>query len=47
VYIGAALGGDNYKANIRVGIDLAGTPPFTAPPVVHRWEMTYLCNQVL
>lgn len=47
VYIGAPLGGDNFKPHIRMVIDLSATLPFDDPPVVHGWEMTYLCNNVL
>ncbi len=47
VYIGGVLGAGNFQSFIRMQIDLTGTPPFTAPPVVHSWDMTYLCNQVL
>jgi hypothetical protein len=47
VYIGAALGSDNYKSFLRMQIDLTGIQPFTNPPVLHSWDMTYLCNQVL
>ena len=45
--VGAALGGDNFKPLIRMVIDLAATPPFDEPPVVHGWDMTYLCNNIL
>ena len=47
VYIGTPLGGDNFKPHIRMVIDLSATEPFDDPPVVHGWEMTYLCNNVL
>jgi hypothetical protein len=47
VYVGGALASDNYKAFLRMQIDLSGTPPFTAPPVVHSWDLTYDCNNVL
>jgi hypothetical protein len=47
VYIGTALGELNFKSYMRMSIGLAATQPFEAPPVLHRWEMTYICNQVL
>jgi hypothetical protein len=47
VYIGTALGELNFKSYLRMTIDLAATQPFTKPPVLHRWETTYICNQVL
>jgi hypothetical protein len=47
VYIGEALGGDNFKPYIRMVIDLTAMPGFEKPPVVHGWDMTYLCNNIL
>jgi hypothetical protein len=47
VYIGPALGADNFKSFIRMSVDLRGTVPFEDPPVLHQWELTYLCNQLL
>jgi hypothetical protein len=47
VYIGAALGSLNFNSFMRMSIDLAATAPFAAPPVLHQWDMTYICNQVL
>jgi hypothetical protein len=47
VYIGAVLAAENFNSYIRMKIDLHGTPPFTSPPVVHSWDMTYLCTQAL
>jgi hypothetical protein len=46
-YIGTALGELNFNSYLRMSIELAGTQPYEAPPVLHRWEMTYICNQVL
>jgi hypothetical protein len=47
VYIGRALGELNFKSYVRMTIDLAATTPYKKPPVLSRWEMTYICNQVL
>ena len=47
VYIGGVLGSGNFQSYLRMKIDLAGTIPFTNPPVLHSWDLTYLCNQVL
>ena len=47
VYIGSALGADNFQSFIRMSIGLSATAPYTQPPVLHRWELTYLCNQLL
>lgn len=47
VYIGKVLGELNFKSFMRMSIGLTGTTPYKAPPVLHRWEMTYICNQVL
>jgi hypothetical protein len=47
VYIGSSLGDDNFKSFIRMDIGLSATEPYLHPPVLHRWELTYLCNQLL
>ena len=47
VYIGAALAELNFKSFLRMSIALEAMAPFDAPPVLHQWEMTYICNQVL
>jgi hypothetical protein len=47
VYIGASLGALNFNSYMRMSIVLEATPPFDSPPVLHHWEMTYLCSQVL
>jgi hypothetical protein len=47
VYIGAALGAENYQTYIRMVIGMSVTPPYDDPPVLYSWELTYLCNNVL
>jgi hypothetical protein len=47
VYIGAAIGADNFQSFLRMIIDLSVVEPFDEPPVVHGWEMTYYCSNVL
>ena len=46
VYIGSSLGIENFQPFIRMSIGLSVTEPFPAPPVLHGWEMTYLCSTV-
>jgi hypothetical protein len=47
VYIGAVLGTDNYKRYLRMSIGLSVEEPYEDPPVLHRWDMTYYCNNAL
>jgi hypothetical protein len=47
VYIGSTLVEQNLQAYMRMKIQMTGTPPIEDPPVLHRWEMTYVCQNVL
>lgn len=47
VYIGEALRSANFQRYLRMRINLRATPPFEAPPILHRWEMTYYCTNNL
>jgi hypothetical protein len=47
VYIGSALGADNFRSFIRMVIGLGVEASFEEAPVLHGWEMTYHCHNVL
>jgi hypothetical protein len=47
VYIGSALGADNFQSFIRMVIGLGVEASFEEAPVLHGWEMTYHCHNVL
>jgi hypothetical protein len=47
VYIGSALGADNFQSFIRMVIGLGVEASFEEAPVLHSWEMTYHCHNVL
>jgi hypothetical protein len=47
VYIGDFLDDENYLPYMRMLIGLDATPPFDDPPVLHTWEVTYQCRNVL
>jgi hypothetical protein len=47
VYIGAVLGTDNFARYLRMTIGMSVVVPYEDPPVLHRWDMTYYCNNAL
>ncbi|MDD9942454.1 MAG: hypothetical protein OXU20_15555 [Myxococcales bacterium] len=46
VYIGSSLGILNFQPFLRMSIGLSVTDGYQAAPVLHSWELTYLCNTV-
>jgi hypothetical protein len=47
IYVGRALGEDNFDPYLRMVIELSGQEPFDEPPVLYSWELTYECNSML
>jgi hypothetical protein len=47
VYIGAALASQNLRPFLRMTVKMTVDDVNGDAPVLHRWEMTYLCQNAL